>query len=340
MLPPSYQRQLEHLAQQQNGASAQQAFSQERASQEPRHWVLQVLPPASITLWGLLFLLLPVALLTGSSLLGPFVEQGLTLATSGEMTLSNMYFIKLATFTVLASMGLSLVILRLQVTYFTQWARGVAKPHHLHVAYAPHPKYSSLALLRWQGFRFLRVILPPIACALLAFFSSFVALSLFNHWSLLPGLGSILMFFMVFVVSILGVASFLLGLNSAWVSFTSLYGLCAAVTEPDLNPLQVYNRVNRLAFCSGWTWWLMPLYGFLYLALIAAIGWFLWSYTLEDLTAGKLNWGLLLASEFTFAVLFLALNYARWLSYHRALIAYYNKLPAFIKDQFKPPVYG
>lgn len=303
----------------------------------PRHWFLDLLPPASVPLWALLFLLLPVALLTGGSLVLPLIEQGLNLATSGELTVSWVYLAKLITFLLLAVLGIGLLSSRLHVIYMTRWSCLYPKPHRLHVAYSANPRESASALLRWQGFRWLRVVVPPLLCIGLAFLAGLGALALFNHWSALSGLSSIFMFLVVFLLSLLGVATFLLIINSIWVGFTSLYGLCAAITEPDLSALQVYQRVNRIAFCSSWTWWLMPLYAITYFFIAGLAGWFLWSYGIDDLLYGRINWLPVIGFELAMMALLIGMNYARWLSYHRALIAYYEKLPDFIKDQFSEP---
>lgn len=324
-----------------NDGASQAPLPSSFSGTRKKGWFWGVLPPSAPLLWLMLMLLGPMALLGGESLLYPLVEKLPAFLTSGEISMPFLYFLKVLAFGAMVFLAFSQLILRLQVCYFTEWSLGFPRPHHLHVDYAPHPRESMAALIRWQGFRAMRVVVPPLLFTVLTALIGTVALFLFNHWmASLSLLNPIFMIISIFLLSVAGVATMLFVINSIWVSLTSLYGVCAAVSEPDLPTFLLYERVNRIAFCSPWTWLLIPLYGLCHLGLLAFIVWLLWVYSIEELMSLQLNFGLILALELLLVVAYTSVNYLRWVSYNKALVVYYNKLPAFIKQQFTPPPSG
>jgi hypothetical protein len=301
-------------------------------------WFWHLLPPSSLLLWPILFFVAPISLLVGENLLSPLLDQALGFMSTGEVALPWVFLLKLLTFLVLAILGLGQLFHRLQVSYYSQWSLSYARPHHLHVDYTPDHRESMAALLRWNGFRLLRAGLPPIGGSFLAFALVLGALYLFN--SSLSSQAWFMPLFItssLFLISLVILATGCLTLNSVWMNITTLYGLCASITEPDLPVLQVYDRVNRIVFSTPLTFFAIPFYLLCNALLLAFSVWLLLTFNVEDITSGGFNWGLVLGLEGALACLYVAMHALRWFAYHQALIQYYQKLPAFMKNQFNPP---
>lgn len=301
-------------------------------------WFWNLLPPSSLLLWPILFFVAPISLLIGENLLTPLLDQAFGYMSTGDVALPWLFLLKLLTFMALVILGLAQLFHRLQVSYYSQWCLSYARPHHLHVDYTPDHRESMAALLRWNGFRLLRAGLPPMGGALLAFVLTLGALYLFN--SSLSSQAWFMPLFIttsLFLISLVSLATGCLILNSLWMNLTTLYGLCVSITEPDLPVLQVYDRVTRIVFSTPLTFAAIPFYFLCNALLLAFSVWLLLTFNLEDVTNGVFNWPLVLSLEGALAVLYVMMHSLRWFAYHQALVQYYHRLPAFMKNQFNPP---
>jgi hypothetical protein len=299
-----------------------------------------VLPPQAMVLVLLLLLTAPLVLLTGESLLAPFIGWIKSLFTAETTTgvvdtLPSYFFIKFAIFLVLVFLGGVQLLLRLNTIYYGTWSSALPQPHALHPPYQPEPQLSSLALLNWSLYRLLHIAGLPLLMFALMFGLGFLELYLFNLLSFIPVFSlPIQVILATFLFLLMGVVTVAICLRSVWVLLSTLFGDVIAVTEPDLPVHTILERCQRIALVSPRVIILYPAYVLFYLGLIGALAWLVFTYDIEDIIHLKANFFELFMVESLLLGVYLILNYWNLSSYHHALMAYYYRLPAAIKDKF------
>ncbi|MDX2085303.1 MAG: hypothetical protein SFZ03_07940 [Candidatus Melainabacteria bacterium] len=297
-----------------------------------------LLPPEALPLLALLVFLSPLALLTGESLLIPLIETIENLWKGDLQGLPSYFYLKLGAFALLSFLGLVQLLFRIKVIYLGVWARGLSRPHPLHVDYQPDAQLSMLALLNWNLYRWLMVFGPTLLLSTLT-----VGVSLAEFWWFNQTLGSSNMSLPIqfivglFVVLLLAMFTVFVFLNGFWTTAITVYGSVAAITEPDLPARTVYERCGRIAFFSPLVFVVYAGYAVFYGLLLVELVSLFAVYNIQDLLSFQANYGLLLACEMVTLVFYLGLSYIRLLAYHHALVRYYAKLPRQLKEQFSTP---
>jgi hypothetical protein len=303
-----------------------------------------LLPPQTVLLVLLLLITAPVALLTGESLLSPFIDWVRSIFTAESAstvadTLPSFFFLKFAMFMVLCFLGGVQLLLRLNTLYYGTWAMALDTPHPLHPPYQPDPQLSSLALLNWTAYRLMHIFGPPVLTLVIMFFLGFVELWVFNMLSALPVFGLPLqMIGATFLFLLMGLLFVCACIRSVWVLLYTQFGDVMAITEPDLPVRTMLDRCRRVALVSPRVIALYPAYALYYLILTAAIVWLVITYDIEDIIHLKADFVQLLGIESLLLGLFLLLNFWNLSCYHHALITYYQRLPVALKERLSAAV--
>ena len=307
---------------------------------KPSHsfWSL-LFPVRPIIAVACLLILLPPILLTAESLLGSLTEQMTHLFKGGSFYLEWPFFAKLLGFSTLAIPLVSLLLNRMQVSHIKQWASVFPRAHRLHVAYQPQTPRSNQTLASWKRYRWWRMLFPPVLLTSLTLFFASAEFSFFNltldfdnasvMWALSAGL---------FMLNLLVTATGCAILYSIWMGLVTAFGAPMAVTEPDLSPIQIRERCERISFLSPVIWMWLPLSLFTY----AVLGvWGLWLVTVYDVDVlwhlDTINWPLMLLWPACVFGLFHVSHSLKWLAYHHALVRYYARLPRPLKERLDPP---
>jgi hypothetical protein len=289
---------------------------------------------------SLLLLITPLVLLTGESLLSPlFVwvqsifSNDANLAASVD-ALPLDFYIKLGLFIALCFFGGVQLILRLNTVYYGTWSLWFNTAHPLHTPYRPDPQISPLALLQWTGYRLLHILVPPVFMLAVIFGLGALELYLFNLMSALPGL-PLQLIVGTFLFLMCVILSVFVGVRSLWVLLYSLFGDVIAITEPHLTMGTILSRCRRIALISPGLVLLYMAYILFGLALLVTLVWLLWTYDIDDMLRLKVDFLQLLGIECLLLGLYLLLNYWNLSAYHHAVVTYYNRLPAPIKDRLQ-----
>ena len=298
-----------------------------------------ILPPQAFPLLVLLFVILPMILLTGESLFIPLIEWGQKQLNLGNESSFDMlplhFFLKLGAFLILSFLGAFQLLLRINTIYYSTWARGFKKPHELHVDYHPNRHQSMNTLMIWKLYRLAMIILPPIGVILLTIVVGAVEMYLFNILGELPFISiSIQVTISIFVMLMLGMLCLFTVLSSLWHIFTTLFGDVVAVTEPELSPKKIFDRSNRIAFSSPMVYGFFPVYFLFILVAYAMFGSLIWFVDIYDFLRFQTNIPLIATCEFILFISYLLLNYYRFHTYHNCITGYYNKLPKQMKEFF------
>jgi hypothetical protein len=303
-----------------------------------------LMPPQTVILVILLMIIAPVALLTGESLLSPLIDwvRAIFMAESASVvadTLPAFFFLKFGLFVVLCFLGGVQLLLRLNTLYYGTWAMVLDSPHPLHPPYQPDPQLSSLALLNWNAYRLLHIVGPPALTLVVMFGLGFIELWLFNLLSGVPMFGLPLqMIAATFLFLIMGLVFVCACLRSVWVLLYTLFGDVMAVTEPDLPVRTMFERCRRIALVSPRVIALYPAYALFYMGLLAAVVWLLITYDIEDLIGLKADVVQLLGIQSLLFGVYMLLNFWNLSCYHHALVTYYQRLPATLKDRLTSAV--
>jgi hypothetical protein len=299
-----------------------------------------ILPPGSFFLLVLLLLLTPLALLTGESLVLPFIDWVRSWFVSNPdntfTVLPLPLLIKLVVFLILSFLGWGILLLRIKTLYVSTWSQTLPRPHALHSQYHPEPIQSVIALINWSGYRMVNTIMPPLLMLMVTLLVGIAEIYLFNLFSILPVITFPIQFIVgIFVLLLLGLFSTLSVIGSVWKSVKTVFGSIAAITEPDLPSKLILERCSRIAFCAPQVVLLYPVYAVFLLALAGEVYWLLSAIDIQDVLAGKFNWGFTLGME---SLTLLAYGMIVWLTlatYHAALGRYYRNLPQSVKERYK-----
>lgn len=306
--------------------------------------MLSVLMPPGAWPWVVVaWLVIPVALLATESVVSPLLEHGLRFISSGEWVLPPYYFLKLLGLLALLACGPGLLLTRLQVVYLAGFARLYPRPDSLHSDYQPEFTASMASMLSWKNYRLLRVVLPPGLMLVVTMGLGWLEMGLFNAmaggWAPLQPL---LYAMGLFVFLVFGLLTTILGFNSLWALFSSVYGACTAVTEPHLPNDIIFARGNRLAWTSPLAGVLAGYYVVFYTVAGFFLVWLLASYNIDTLfnlqPETPERWLSVLSLEAVVAVLYVGLLALKFASYHKALQFYYDKLPRQVRAQFQVPL--
>jgi hypothetical protein len=303
-----------------------------------RYLEIVFLPRTTLVWWLALLMALPVTLLASKELVTPMLNNVGAMASGEGLSLPLYYFVKLFCFMAISIPALLWCQLNLTYHYHTSWAGLFHRPHALHCDFHPHPDYSYWALLRWYGFRLLRLVLPFAGGCLMFAVLLALEVALFNLGfdSALLRLpipfivGLALLFFVGFFLLILGFVTLYQGL-------TSCYGTPAALCEPLKPPSVLMERSKRIALMTPWFWAYTALHGAWWLVVLVLVTYVLFNYQLIHLLQGKLSWGLCALVEVSLSVVMVGLNFLRFFAYHQSLSFYYDRLPSMIKQTYSPP---
>lgn len=305
-----------------------------------------ILPPLLIPLFILLLALAPMVLLSGESLFIPLFEwiKSIVLpnSTNTFTILPVQFFLKLGGFLILTFLGAVQIFLRIKTQYYTAWASLYERPHKLHTDYSPDFRESMMALLNWNIFRFMIIVLPPLVIGALTFGVGVFELYLFNQFiGNLPAITLPILFITgLFILMLLGLFFLVACCHSVWMLVKTLFGDVAAVLEPSLPARTVYERCRRIAFAAPEVFLLYPAYILLILATLGEIAWLYLNFDIQDLISGHIpNLGLIVGMECLTLITYLVLNYFKLNTYHHALKRYYARLPQQYLEHFSPPAY-
>ncbi|MEB3286383.1 MAG: hypothetical protein VKJ04_02650 [Vampirovibrionales bacterium] len=298
-----------------------------------------ILPPQAFPLLALLFVILPMILLTGESLFIPLIEW-----LKGRMMLGNEssfdmlplhFYLKLGAFLLLSFLGAFQLLLRINAIYYSVWSKQFECPHPLHTEYQPSRHTSINTLMIWKLYRVAMIILPPLGMIVLSAIVGAVELYLFNILGELPFLSiSIQVTISIFIMLMLGMLCLFTVLSSLWHILTTLFGDVIAVTEPKLTPKKIFDRSNRIAYSSPQVYAFYATYCVFILIALGLFGALIYFVDIYDFLRLKTNLPLILSCEFGLFVGYILLNYYRFHTYHHALGAYYQKLPKQMKEFF------
>ncbi len=301
-----------------------------------------VMPPQALPLVLILFVMTPMVLLTGESLLLPLLEWVKTSMKMGNESsfdfLPFHFYIKLGAFLILAFFGAFQLILRINSIYYATWMRALNRPHPLHVDYHPDANHSVFSLMRWKLYQALMIVLPPVGMALLTAFVGMVEMYLFNTFGEFSFISlSIQLTISVFIFLMLMMFSGFSVLNSLWNSLTTIFGSVIAIAEPELPAKLVFERCNRIAFHTKTAYFLYPAYFLFGIVVCVEAILLLLFVDIHEFITFNANIPLIMTCTALTIAGYIMLNYMRLSSYHDAMIRYYDKLPAQMRDCFSPP---
>lgn len=301
-----------------------------------------ILPPQAVPMLALLFLITPLMLLTGESLFVPLIEWLKSKMMLGNESAFDMlpfhFYVKLIAFLVLSFFGAFQLLLRINASYYSVWAKSFPRPHALHTDYHPHKFQSITALTQWKLYRMMMIVVPPVAAIGITTIVGLIEFYLFNVLGELPFISLSIQFTVgIFIMMILGMLCLFAVLNSLWNVFTTLFGDAIAVSEPELSPKVIYDRSNRIAFSSPTVYLLYPIYFLFCLLTLGLMIWLIVTVDVYDLLSFKANLPLIALCELLVFVLYWCMNYFRFYTYHQSLGGYYQKLPKQMKEFFSAP---
>ena len=301
-----------------------------------------VLPAPAIPLLALLLIVAPIVLLTAESLFVPLYEWGQLhlMSSNGDVpygALPAYFFIKLATFLILAFLGGFQLLLRIKTIYYTTWARAFSRPHPLHVDYQTDSNRGMVALVQWKLYQASLIVLPPVVMGSVTFMLGLLELYLFNTFSDLSFIGlSVQLTVELFLIMMLGLFTLFTLLNSVWTALTSLFGDVIAVTEPDLANSIIMQRCGRIAFSSPLVYLLLSAYLLLVLAVIGEVSWLIQAVDIHQFISFQSNTAFIVLLELITLAAYIGFNFLKFYTYHQGLSVYYRKLPPQLTECFTP----
>ena len=302
-----------------------------------------LLPPQSLVLVILLLLIVPLALLTGESLLVPLIEAVRDLMAmpdlnSFKVALPLHFYIKLGVFLLLMFFGVIQLFFRVRQIYTQTWSRRFPRPDPLHVDYQPDFRRSMLSMLNWYIYRTLAMGVPPLVFAVLTVVLAVIELYCFNVFVNVPPVVMPLMvigfLFALFMVGALTVA---LAIKSLWMGITTVFGDIVAMTEPDLPARTILERCQRIAFSSPYIYLLYIAYAAMTVVLLAGVALLVTAYDIEDIIQFRFQFLTVLGLETAMLAVLLGVGYLKLMTYHDALGQYYRGLPPAFRARFSPP---
>ncbi|MFM7390716.1 MAG: hypothetical protein ACKO34_08880 [Vampirovibrionales bacterium] len=288
--------------------------------------------------WGVLWVCLPLGLLAFKQLLLPFMNHVDTVINGAGLGVPLYHSVKFLCFSAIALPTFAWCCLQLTYHYHAHWATFFDRPHPLHCDFHPHPDYSYWALLRWYGFRTLRLLLPFTGgCLVLALLLGLEGW-LFNLGFDSPLLRLPLPFIVgLSLLAFVGFFLLILGFVTLYQVLTSCYGTPAAVCEPLKAPSLIMERSKRIALLTPWFWIYLLGSGVWWVVVLSLSSWMLVTYQLIHVLNASFPFGLCLLAELFLSLVVVGLGFVRFFAYHQSLVFYYDKLPTMIKQTYAPP---
>lgn len=295
-------------------------------------WFEAILPPSAMLLVVLLWLTLPVFLLTAESLFAPLYDviRSVLFPINGSGISFTQFPIillaKIALFLLISITGIGLLTLKTKCLYTEVWSMFLPPPSHQHSAYNPDQKNSMVALVNWMLFRFFSVFGPVLGWLLAGIIVGAIWYWAFNLFSGFGFLTFQIQFTLgLFVLMVIGWFALLEALKVANRFVGSSLGDMAAMLEPEKPAQVIYDRVQRLGFISPWQLLFYPLNALFSLAVLIEMVFLLVKVDIDAL----LSFQPIIVPVYSLCaitlVVFLLLNSLKLLTYHDAMQRYYRK---------------